>query len=212
MQDLARKVARLLPGWCIRGCTLAAPGCFEAALQGLDAPVIYPFFMARGWLTETLLTDRVGNPRALVLAPFGLEPRLLDLAADRLREALAEQGMDAGDTTLLVAAHGNARHPKTAESALRAREVLGRSLGFRDSTTAFIEQEPLLEDRARGLGQAICLCFFALAAGHVQIDVPEALASAGFGGPVLPPFIAAAGVPALIAESLSRHLEERSAA
>jgi sirohydrochlorin ferrochelatase len=212
VQGLAEMVESLLPGWQIRGCTLAAPGRFEAVLEGLDAPMIYPFFMASGWFTETYLVGRIGNRRAKMLTPFGVEPKLLDLAADCLRKGLAEWGWDAPETTLLVAAHGNARRPKTAISALRVGRVLGRSLGFRDSITAFIEQQPLLEDCARNLGQAICVSFFALSAGHTQIDVPRALASAGFSGPVLPPFIASDAVPALIAASLARQDEERYAA
>jgi sirohydrochlorin ferrochelatase len=212
MRALAGQVAGLLPGWRIHGCTLAAPGRFEAVLEGLDRPMIYPFFMASGWFTETCLVGRIGSRPAQVLAPFGLEQKLLDLAADSLRDGLAVQGWKARDTTLLIAAHGSAKHPKTAQSALRATEILGRSLGFRDSVPGFIEQRPLLQDRARDLGQAICLCFFALSAGHVQTDVPRALASAGYSGPVLPPFISSAAVPALVAESLARHGEQRFAA
>ena len=53
------------------------------------------------------------------------------------------------------------------------------------------------------MGQAICLQYFALNAGHVLDDVPAALTAAGFEGPVLPPFIDWPETAALIAASLA---------
>jgi len=50
----------------------------------------------------------------------------------------------------------------------------------------------------------VCLPFFALRAGHVSQDVPQALAQAGFRGPLLAPIGEHAGVPRVIAAGLSR--------
>ena len=61
-----------------------------------------------------------------------------------------------------------------------------------------------MQDQARDLGQAICLCYFALNAGHMLEDMPEALDTAAFTGPVLPAMIDWPQVPALIADSLKR--------
>ena len=59
MQELAARVAVLLPGWRVRGVTLAAPGRLEAAVVELGGPVVYPFFMAGGWFTKVELPRRL---------------------------------------------------------------------------------------------------------------------------------------------------------
>ncbi|MCF3595364.1 cobalamin biosynthesis protein CbiX [Rhodobacteraceae bacterium LMO-12] len=213
MQGLATKVAHHLPGWRIEGTTLANPGAFEAALGRVENPLIYPFFMARGWFTETHLIKRIGDHPAHVLPPTGVDPALPDLFADILRAVLAQRDWDAGDTTLLLAAHGSkSLRPASSESALVTAKLLGHVLGFRRTVTGFIEQPPYLGETARDLGQAICLPFFAMKAGHVLTDLPQALAEAKFDGPVLPVLAQASGLPALIANSLRRHATERHAA
>ena len=79
MAALARAVARLLPGWQVRGATLAAPGALEAALAAFGpAPVaVYPHFMTDGWFVGTRIPDRLaaaGRHDCPVLAPFGRDP------------------------------------------------------------------------------------------------------------------------------------------
>ena len=213
MQDLADKVSRYLPGWRVEGTTLANPGRFEAALDGAEKPVIYPFFMARGWFTETHLIKRIGDRPARVVPPTGTDPALPALFAGMLRAELAQQGWQASETALLLAAHGSkSRRPASARSALVTAQVLGHVLGFRTTATGLVEQDPFLADAARDLGQAICLPFFAMKAGHVLIDLPEALQEARFDGPVLPVLAEMPGLPALIADSLWRHAIERHAA
>ena len=212
MHALAAQVATRLPGWHVQGATLAAPGRFEAALDGAADPIVYPLFMARGWFTETHLIKRIGECRANVLPPTGVDPALPTLAASMLSQTLAKTGWRAADTALLIAAHGSRTRPDSSESARVIGHVLGHALGFRQTVTGFLEQDPFLADAARGLGQAICLPFFAMRAGHVVSDLPEALTKAGFSGPVLPVFAEYAGLPALIADSLRRHVIESHAA
>ncbi len=211
MQALARRVAHHLPDWRVDAATLAAPGRFEAALDAAETPVIYPFFMARGWFTETHLVKRIGGRPASVLPPTGTDPALPALFAGLLRAALARQGWQAADTSLLLAAHGSRTRPDSAESARVTAQVLGHVLGFRSAATGFVEQAPFLAAAADDLGQAICLPFFAMKAGHVLTDLPEALEQARFSGPVLPVLAEAPALPALIADSLWRHAIERHA-
>ncbi|MDT8345494.1 MAG: cobalamin biosynthesis protein CbiX, partial [Thermohalobaculum sp.] len=76
MQALAAHVAGHLPGWRVRGATLAAPGALAAALAGLGgAPVlVYPHFMSDGWFVSDELPRRLagaGGAGAEVLAPLG---------------------------------------------------------------------------------------------------------------------------------------------
>lgn len=216
MQALAATVAPLVPGWQVEGVTLAAPGRFEAVLErgetSGETPVVYPFFMARGWFTETHLINRIGARAAHVLAPTGTDPALPTLVSRLLNDTLARNGWHAAETALLLAAHGSRTHPDSAESARVITQMLDHVMGFRATVTGFIEQEPFLTDTARDLGQAICLPFFAMNAGHMLTDLPEALSMAQFSGPVLPALIDAPGLPALIADSLRRHANERPAA
>lgn len=212
IRALAAQVGAFLPGWAVHGATLAAPDRFEAALARAPAPLVYPFFMARGWFTETCLIRRIGEQPASVAAPFGVEPGLAALAASRLRAAMALQHWEPRDTALLVAAHGSASCARSADSALALTRALGGALGMRTACTGFIEQPPHLAHQARGLGQAICLPFFATRAGHMTDDLPAALEKADFAGPVLPAFADLPETPALIAQGLARAMAARRAA
>lgn len=203
LQALAARVGAYLPQWTVRGATLAAPDALDRALAGLDQPVVYPFFMAQGWFTGTELPRRLAG-RGRVVAPFGVEPALPDLCAHILTETLAQRGWQAGDTALLLAAHGSQRSRTSADSAFAMAGHLRARIALRQITCGFVEESPLLADAARGLGQAICLPFFALRAGHVIEDIPQALEQAGFAGALLPPLGEDAGVPGLIADSLRR--------
>lgn len=204
LQGLAAKVQSHLPGWTVRGATLAAPGAFEAALDGLDRPLIYPFFMAQGYFTKRVLAPRTKALGLTQLPPFGVEPALADCAEAQLRVTLEAQGWQAQDTALLMAAHGSAVSRTSAQSTHAMEAELARRLPFRTTRSGFIEEPPHVADQARDLGQAICLCFFAINAGHMLEDMPQALSQAGFTGPVLPAMIDWNSVPALIADSLKR--------
>jgi sirohydrochlorin ferrochelatase len=86
--------------------------------------------------------------------------------------------------------------------------ALSARCDFARVEVGFVEEAPFLVDAARGLGQALCLPLFALRAGHVVDDLPEALAAAGFAGPLLPPIGEHAAVPALLAAALRRSVSE----
>ncbi|MBR9843823.1 MAG: cobalamin biosynthesis protein CbiX [Rhodobacteraceae bacterium] len=202
---LAAQVDAALPDIRVKGTTLAAPGCFEAAVAGLGTPLLYPFFMADGYFVRRILGDKAKTHGLTVLPPFGHEPALPSAIETALTDLLATKGWSAADTTLLVAAHGSAVSQKNAETTKALTARLHSALGFASALSGFVEQEPFLGDIARDLGQAICLPFFALRAGHYIDDVPEALASADFSGPVLPPFIEWPRTADLIAQSLTDH-------
>jgi sirohydrochlorin ferrochelatase len=207
LQALAQAVGALRPGWTVRGATLAAPGALEAALAGLSAPLIYPFFMAEGWFTGRELPRRLraaGITDARQLPPFGVDPDLPDLMARVATEAAQAAGMAPAAATLLLAAHGSKISRTSADSTHAMARALADRTAFRRITCGFVEEAPFLADAARDLGPGVCLPFFALRAGHVIGDVPEALAEAGFDGPLLPEIGAHPQVAALIAASLLR--------
>jgi sirohydrochlorin ferrochelatase len=201
---LAASVGARLPGWRIAGATLAAPGALERALEGLRDPLVFPFFMADGWFTRTELPRRLaaaGHAGLTLMPAFGLLPAVAPLAADISRAAAAASGWKAEETTLVLAAHGSGRSRASAEATRAIAATIG---GFASVRTGFVEEAPHIEDAARGLGtRALCLPLFVARWGHVQEDIPAALARAGFAGALLDPLGTHPSVPALIAHALA---------
>jgi sirohydrochlorin ferrochelatase len=207
MMALAVRVAMWLPGWRVRGATLACPGSLETAVAAMPGALIYPFFMAEGWFTRTNLPKRLaacGGGGMRQLRPFGADPALPDLLTATARQGAAEAGLTPDATALLLSAHGSKVARSSAEMTEALAETLRGQAGFVRVVTSFVEEAPYLRDAATGLGPAVCLPLFALSAGHVTGDVPEALAEAGFEGALLPPIGAVSGVAPLIAAALER--------
>ncbi|MDP3339987.1 CbiX/SirB N-terminal domain-containing protein [Frigidibacter sp.] len=140
---------------------------------------------------------------AQILPPFGLDPGILTLALLALRAALAEHGLRAAETNLIIAAHGSFKSPAPAAVARRLARAIIAEMPFAEMRTAFIDQAPRIADFARGLpAPALCLPLFAAAGGHVEDDLPAALAEAEFAGHILAPLGLAAGAPGLVAAAL----------
>ncbi|MDR9484177.1 MAG: CbiX/SirB N-terminal domain-containing protein [Sediminimonas sp.] len=210
LRALASHVADQLPGWRVRGATLAAEGALESALAGMRAPFVYPFFMAEGWFTGTNLPKRLteaGVKDAQQLRPYGTDPDLPAVMARTARRGAQQAGMDTADAVLLIAAHGSGVSRRSADSTHEMVAHLSRTSGFARVVAGFIEEPPYLAQVARDTGQAVCLPFFALRAGHVLYDIPSALREAGFAGPTLPPIGASDETPAMIASALRRASE-----
>jgi sirohydrochlorin ferrochelatase len=127
-------------------------------------------------------------------------------------EAAQASGITPADSALLVAAHGSKVSRTSADSTHAMVAALGPLTGFGHILAGFVEEAPFLADQARSLTQGICLPFFALEAGHVVGDIPEAMEEAGFVGPILPPIGQHPDVPKLIAEALMRAAAETPAA
>lgn len=203
MQALAVRVAMWLPGWRVRGATLAADGALEAALAGMDAPLIYPFFMAEGWFTRTTLPKRLGGA-GRQLPAFGGDPGMVDLVVRVTEAAALAAGLEPAAAVLLIAAHGSKVSRASANGARALAESVASRGVFDRVEVGFVEEAPYLADAARDLGAAVCLPFFALRAGHVAVDVPEALALAGFEGVLLPAIGEHGDVAQMIAAALLR--------
>ena len=192
LAGFAAQVARALPGWQIESATLASPGALDRAFQATGpGAAIYPLFMTGGWFTSDALQKRIAARSAHVLPPFGQDSGLPEMAARMLQDVLAEHGWQAADTRLFIAAHGSGRSDRSARDTQDFARALARHLA--------------LADMAFGLGEkSICLPFFAAAGGHVQEDIPEALALADFKGVCLDPIGCAPQAPALVAQALTR--------
>lgn len=206
MARLAKSVASYLPDWQVSAATLAAPDALKIALDTLDNPIIFPFFMADGWFIRTLLPKRLseaGHEELSVLTPFGLLTKTQVLSLQAARRATAERGWAEADTTLILAAHGSGRSNYPAEAARAIEHTFAAESAFATIRTGFIEEEPSLAQAARGAGEkALCLPLFVARWGHVIGDIPEALETAGFTGHLLDPIGTHPEVPALIAKTI----------
>jgi len=211
--ELADHVADRLPGWRVEGTTLATPGLLDAALDRLSGPLIVPVFMADGWFTRTQLPERIaaaGHGGLAQLAPLGTRPAFHALALDAALRGCAAHGLNPAAVTVVLAAHGARKHPAPAAATHRAAAHMRAARRFRAVRPAFVEEAPFLADVLGDAdAPALCLPYFALAAGHVTGDLAEAAAAAGFTGPILPHLGAHPGLPALIATALRDHARER---
>ncbi|MEM7544897.1 MAG: CbiX/SirB N-terminal domain-containing protein [Pseudomonadota bacterium] len=189
-RDVAHRLAELLPGAQVRGVTLAAKGALEKAVEGLDTPVVCPWFMSDGWFVGTHLPKRLraaGLTSWRATPPLGLMPGIGALLHGGLRSGLAAEGWRAADTTLIMAAHGSPSSDRPRIATEAAAKALSRRETFKAIRTCYVDEPPAIRDAARVDGQAMVLPFFAARAGHVTDDLPEELEAAGFEGPVLAP-------------------------
>lgn len=205
LQALAARTAAHLPGWAVQGATLAAPGALEDALTQMPGAVILPFFMAEGWFTRKVLPERLAAAglSAQILPAFGVAPALPALLAAGARGAAQAAGLVPAATTLLLIAHGSQKARASAEITEEIAADLRASAGFAAVTCGFIEEKPFAKDAARIRGPALCLPLLATRAGHYSADLPQALAEAGFTGPLLPPLAEWPAIPAFLAACLT---------
>lgn len=206
LEALAARVAAHLPGRRVMGATLASPGALDLALTALDRPTIYPFFMAEGWFTRREMPRRLAElgHRGAILPPFGVDPDLPATIARIVTEAAKQAGIEPESSDLILAAHGSAVARRSKDSAYAMAERLRKLTPFWRIRVGLIEEPPHLAEIAAGANAGLCLPFFALRAGHVTGDIPEALAEAGFTGPLLAPIGEAPVVAGLIAAAISR--------
>ncbi|WP_405110592.1 cobalamin biosynthesis protein CbiX [Phaeobacter sp. BS52] len=210
LAELADAVATLLPDWDVRSATLATSDRLEQVTP--QGALVYPFFMANGWFTSSVLPRRLQGHDVYHLPPFGLDPNLPGLACDALALACAARGWSLSQTRILLAAHGSARGPKAAEAAEAFATAMRDRLPGTTLATGYVEEDPRIATTARVFEDtaparpSLCLPFFAQAGEHVRDDIPDALADAGFGGDTLPVLGALPQVPQLIANALNKAL------
>lgn len=202
---LAAAVSQNLPGWEVRGATLAQPSAVEAASGLAPEALVYPMFISDGWFTQVNLPRRLGGHRGRRLAPFGTDPDLPGLAADWVAGLCGGLGWCPAATDLVICAHGSGRSPMPALDTRIFAERLLRHLRPRRLLCGFVEQAPGLATALGQAGaQAVCLPFFATRRGHVLEDLPQAVADSGFAGVVLDPLGVHDEVPAMIARALEQ--------
>lgn len=204
---VAAQVAAILPDWRVGSATLAAEGRLATVIGDLGPRgIVFPMFMACGWFTGTHLPKRLaeaGGADWRPTLPMGCNPGVQALALTLVQEALTA---GPGDTDLILAAHGSGRSDAPSAIAIALARNIGRSLGLRSATAAFIDQNPRLIDLPATDQNALCLPYFAADGGHVSQDIPQALTAARFAGRVLPALGLDLRVPLMIAQTLRAQL------
>ncbi len=211
MRALAQAVATQMPGWSVAGATLAAPGALKAAVEGFgpgsnpEPLLVYPHFMSDGWFVSDELPRRLaaaGSGAHRVVPAFGTDPAVQRLCLERVAEGAAAH--PPGSVAVMLAAHGSPSDPRPAAAARAAAAVIAGSGRFREILTGFVDEAPYLAEAARVSAPALCLPFFAGRAGHVEGDLPKALAEADFPGSILDPIGTDPAAPEIIAAALMR--------
>lgn len=204
LEALAAAVQALMPGWTVRGATLACRRSLSA-LAGVQ--LIYPQFMADGWFVRSETPRRLaeaGVDGARMVAPLGLDPEMPAIGARVARDAAQAARIDPSRATLVVVGHGSKGSRASANSTRAFAEALPDGAGFAHVTAAFIEEAPFLSDVVPK-GPAVCLPFFATNGGHTTEDIPQGWHGHG---PIAPPIGTTGDIPRLIAAALRKAAAE----
>lgn len=154
-RDLATRIAY--------GLVKGAP-TIDAALDDLVAceVVVYPLFLADGYLTRTALpslleasASRRQHRSITILPALGLDPALAELVAVRAAIAAQENRFSLEQTTLVLLAHGSS---KSAASRVAAEKLASRARHrrpFYNVRVAFLDEPPSLGEVAREISGPI---------------------------------------------------------
>jgi len=177
----------------------------EAATSGAARIAVYPLFMADGYFVQKV-RERIAaagfENKAQLLTPLGLDPALPDLIVESATETAQHSGFEPELSRLLIVGHGSKLGPASASATRKvaARAALARR--FASVATAFLEEDPFLDDALRASNaQTVVAGFFFGDGMHAGDDVPEAIAETGAraiytgaigNSPAVAPLIAAA--------------------
>ncbi len=178
----------------------------EAAASGAARIAVYPLFMADGYFMRKV-RERVAAigiaPDPVILTPLGLDPALPDILVQEAANVASREGMEPLSSRLLVVGHGSKLGPASANATRKAAARAALARRFASVTTAFLEEEPFLEDTLAADGEqpTVVAGFFFGDGMHGGEDVPDAIAETGANAiytgavgnsPAVAPLIAAA--------------------
>jgi len=218
---LARQAeaVRRLTGLHVLTGMLKGEPTIEEALQAAAAETariaVYPLFMADGYFVEKV-RERV---RAVglatephILAPLGLDPGLPDILVEEALATAAAAGFDSAASRLLIVGHGSKLGPASATATRKAAARAALARRFASATTAFLEEEPFLEDtlRTTAATPTIIAGFFFGDGMHAGEDVPDAIAETGVNAVYTGAIGNSPAAAALIAAALGAVLTDRA--
>ncbi len=210
IRALAAQTARRLPGWNIRGATLAAGAAFDKLLEELSDSriLIYPFFMSDGWFVREELPRRVHSKQGkapAILPPFGFDHGVVRLCEEAVTKSAHLYGVPPQDMSVLLVGHGSESRPQAFQSVARTAHCLASGKKFRQVRAGFLEGFPSITAVAHMRSPAVCLPLFTGRAAHVNKDLPRSLEAVAWMGRVLEPLGLWPGVPDVIARSLQKY-------
>jgi sirohydrochlorin cobaltochelatase len=163
-----------------------------AALHGSPIFVV-PLFMARG-TTYGALKDRLSDVHCsdrIVLCPeLGSHPGLARRVAAHAGGELKKLGWRPEGTGLVLVGHGSPRNKASQQSTERLAAEIERLALFADTSAAFLEEQPSVQDavRASPARRVLAIGCFAEAGRHATRDVPQRLTQSGrptaYSGPI----------------------------
>lgn len=185
----------------------------EAAASGASRIVVYPLFMADGYFVQKV-RDRV---RAVglatepqILTPLGLDPALPDILVQEAVDTAVRERLDPAASRLLIVGHGSKLGPASATATRKAAARAALTRRFASVTTAFLEEEPFVEDALRASAVPTIVAGFFFGDGmHAGEDVPDAIAETGANAVYTGAIGNSPAVAALIAAALMAAIPDR---
>ncbi|MEX2529356.1 MAG: CbiX/SirB N-terminal domain-containing protein [Gemmatimonadota bacterium] len=171
------------------------------ALWTVEAREVFvvPVFTSVGYFTEGVVPRELGvsegegpvpGTRVHYLAPVGTHLRMVDVALERAREvgwgegdaAVGSAPGEAGEPVdLVVVGHGTLRHPDSGRVTRELVRALRSRWDAGEVRTAFLDQEPGVEEVLRGLPapRVVVVPFFMAAGWHAGVTLPGGLGVEG---------------------------------
>jgi sirohydrochlorin ferrochelatase len=167
----------------LKGEPTIEQGLAKAVATGAARIAVYPLFMADGYFVQKV-RERIAAagvaPEPTLLPPLGLDPGLPDVLVEEALGAAVREGIAPPTSRLLIVGHGSKLGPASATATRRAAARAALARRFASVTTAFLEEEPFLEDALRAsTGPTLVSGFFFGDGMHAGEDVPEAIAETG---------------------------------
>lgn len=188
----------------------ALESALEAAKgSGARRIAVYPFFMAEGYFTGTVLPDRIAAAGLAdlcdVLPPLGLEADLPALILAEAIVAAQRAGHAVSRSRLLLVGHGSKLGPAPAEATRCTAGAIANGSPFRDIAVAFLEEPPFVADALSATHEpTIVSGFFSGDGLHAGEDVPAAIRRAGANAVYAGPIGGSKGIADLMRQAIGR--------
>jgi sirohydrochlorin ferrochelatase len=156
-------------GEALRNAAAARPACV----------LVYPMFMSDGYFVKKVLPERIrvaASATVRLLNPLGLDPGLPEIILRRSLQSAKTAGFDPTEADLLLVGHGSKLGRASAEATEGVAQRLRAMAAFATVSTAFLEEEPFLEEAfARAERPLVVAGLFSGEGMHGHDDIPSAM-------------------------------------
>ncbi len=170
-------------------CVLSGKPTVSAALQQAaktaDHILIYPLFMSEGYFLKTALPSQIASSDIstpiTMLPSLSSDPALPPLLYQKALETLRTTQWQIEETRLLIVGHGSSKNPASAQATRRQARNLITSSQFLGIETAFLEEEPFIEELLGHTKQlpTIIIGYFTGQGLHGKNDIEQAIETTG---------------------------------